>query len=639
MVRWKSIRLKGLDMPLCKHCNKSLADSSSLRRHERARHPKSNTNVSKTASRHQCSICQDNFTRAESLRRHARRHEGFVAACDICSRSFARDDYLSTHQLKCAKRFLAKACHSVEEVLCPGSYNPDTSLVRRVEPSVLRMAHPHDSGGSESFSALKPGIAPRFTHEYVLDIDAAIKALRHTMSLALEAKLPEDCEEAFVIAFRLNITMEALVDIGSLSGRPKNYARCLTCYQKSGNLRETLLHACNIGFAGLLEPLFWRGADFCYDHARDETPLVSAIWKGDSETVRLALALGADPEPRLLYHAINSGRREIVGLLVEYGANVNDQDLVNPTPLELAVSKGDLDMICFMLSLGVDATLGSPLQAAVLWDLADIATTLVQHGADIDNDVPSRWLREDALNGNVIVPSHWLRERYYGGKPCTALHVAVYVYSVESIRLALSLKADPDIGSPLLDAMEYRRPSIALLLLKHGASVSVKDDNGVSLLHFAAGTAHVGLLQAVLARDASPEFVNAVDHEGDTALHAAVDVRIYSPPAKDLSVVKILLDAGANMMSANKDGATPLSLAVGYGSVALVSLLLSRWPSSHQDTAGLFPLLHLAVQRECVDVVRVVVEAGAQDEDGTVLEVAYQKEIPGIISLIRGYES
>lgn len=629
-------------MPHCSYCNRGLADSSSLRRHVRTKHPETGSKISKTPARYECTLCQLSFTRNESLERHrSRKHSGRTSkACDICLRILSRDDYLHIHQLKCAKRFLEKACRSVEDYLCPGSYQPDTSLVRRVESSdPANDAKAQGDGRGKALPARELKDAAHFAYEYALDVDTVSKALKYVMSHALAADSEEECEEALSVAFRLNIRIKAFVDIDSLSSRIVEWAEILFEFHENGNLDQTLWWACDAGFISILEPLYWKGARFDNDDQvnRDEDGLLAfAVQRGSPDIIRFALTLGADPDVAILHGAIEAGRPEVVILLIEHGANINDpywDHWLSKTALEAAVSRRDLGMTNLLLSMNADASLGSPLYAAVLWRLTDIATTLVRHGADIDKTEPSLWLL-DQVDVDESVLGRSLQKLFDYDSKFTALVAAVYMGSIVAVELALSLKADPNIGNPLLMALETDLLDIAALLVKHGADISVKDRDGKSPLHFAAARAHVGLLQAVLLQDSSPEFVAGIASGGNSALHLAIRALRDHPLAEVSSFVRALVNAGADPNAADEHGTSALTVAVIHGSATLVRTLLAHWAPLAFDHTWLFPALEAAIWRGNVKLLRILADAGARDESGTLLEQAKREESNEITEIL-----
>ena len=129
------------------------------------------------------------------------------------------------------------------------------------------------------------------------------------------------------------------------------------------------------------------------------------------------------------------------------------------------------------------------------------------------------------------------------------------------------------------------RPSVAKLLVVHGADCRARNRRGAEPLHYAADANHwdpaaqAKTIEYLLSVGADP---NALDRSRVAPLHRAVRTR-------SLSAVRALLDGGADPRIPNQSGARPLHLAVqttgagGSGSpqareqqMAIVRLLLER---------------------------------------------------------------
>lgn len=101
-------------------------------------------------------------------------------------------------------------------------------------------------------------------------------------------------------------------------------------------------------------------------------------------------------------------------------------------------------------------------------------------------------------------------------------------------------------------------------LIEHGADVNEVDNNGKTVLMWAAGSESPSLFLYLLRQSTN---IHAKDHEGETALTHAVN-------NGDVKITLILLGAGADVNSQNKDGRTALHHAVMNGSRKLVKILM-----------------------------------------------------------------
>jgi ankyrin repeat protein len=112
--------------------------------------------------------------------------------------------------------------------------------------------------------------------------------------------------------------------------------------------------------------------------------------------------------------------------------------------------------------------------------------------------------------------------------------------------------------------------------LEQGSDVDRKDPKmNWSLLHFAAEERSAEMIK-LLARYGAD--LNALDKQGRTALHIAVDSECDSSSRNgtrpdDLPTVKALLEMGASELVRANDGRTARDIACDYGEVALYDLV------------------------------------------------------------------
>nr|XP_004667511.1 cyclin-dependent kinase 4 inhibitor D [Jaculus jaculus] len=117
-------------------------------------------------------------------------------------------------------------------------------------------------------------------------------------------------------------------------------------------------------------------------------------------------------------------------------------------------------------------------------------------------------------------------------------------------------------GKTALQVMMFGSPTIALELLKQGASPNVQDASGTSPVHDAARTGF-------------------------------------------LDTLKVLVEHGADINVPDVTGALPIHLAVQEGHGSVVSFLAPESNLHHRDTRGLTPL-ELAQQRGAQDLMEIL---------------------------------
>lgn len=107
-----------------------------------------------------------------------------------------------------------------------------------------------------------------------------------------------------------------------------------------------------------------------------------------------------------------------------------------------------------------------------------------------------------------------------------------------------------------------------------------------------------------------PVDVNVKNSRGRTSLHIAADKGAYE-------IVKLLIDAGANVNILDKYGYTPLSDALSYADI--VKALLDAGADINLGRNERFPLLHLATGMAYDQTIPLLVNAGADINDKDIL--------------------
>ncbi|CBJ30093.1 ankyrin domain protein ank2 [Ectocarpus siliculosus] len=143
---------------------------------------------------------------------------------------------------------------------------------------------------------------------------------------------------------------------------------------------------------------------------------------------------------------------------------------------------------------------------------------------------------------------------------------------------------------------------VQLLLLK-GAVLEAQDGVGRRAMHVAAQAGHVGLTGALLATgaDAGARF--------GTYQLSALEVDAENGRA---GVMKVLIEHGVNVNTANADGSTPLDCAAYGGSAQVIDALTKAGASINQKSVEGTSPLHVAAVWRRLQAARALLRCGAE---------------------------
>ncbi len=238
-------------------------------------------------------------------------------------------------------------------------------------------------------------------------------------------------------------------------------------------------------------------------------------------------------------------------------------------------------------------------------EFVEIAAELIMGGAD-EVATDFAYFQDAMLARNV-------NSRFDDGQ--TPLHLAA-IYGHNAIaKYLLENNADTGVqdssgATPLHEAVRYGNVEIAKALLNSGANVNARDNLGktpVMLILPKDKTADIYKLLISFRADLTQK-----DMFGDTVLHTASMLNVGA------STFSILIDGGADVDARNKEGVTPLAIAVQKNDLETVKLLTVSGADIHtQDTNGNSPLsLALAGSSEMLEAVVNETNAGLTDSNG-----------------------
>ncbi len=381
-----------------------------------------------------------------------------------------------------------------------------------------------------------------------------------------------------------------------------------------------LLQASRMGNAEIIAALLKAGADAGKAERMGETPLMAAAGAGNLEAVKLFIAKGADVNAKetvedqtALMWAASEGHLEVVKALLAAGANPNvnakpallveegprdsgrawvDYSRGGLTPLMYAARGGHLEVARVLAEAGADLDFKTPVKVtatilAVLNDHTDLAAMLLDKGADpndgaLHETIQLHNLRADATASDVTRP------RVAQSNELTP---------VALVAKFLEHGADPDRVVPYT-------------LNSDGNSLPLPTPVDQSAYTSALRSQDVDVLRAMVAAKAVDP--NAKDKDGVTPLMTAITgggIRLnfgqvtpapFRIPGERsaAAAVKFLVEAGADVNIAAKNGDTPLHRAAQSGDVSVIKLLADSGAKLDAKNAVGFTALDVAMGKK-----------------------------------------
>ncbi|VDM58949.1 unnamed protein product [Angiostrongylus costaricensis] len=196
--------------------------------------------------------------------------------------------------------------------------------------------------------------------------------------------------------------------------------------------------------------------------------------------------------------------------------------------------------------------------------------------------------------------------------------------------------------TPLHCAVRAGDPDSVHYLLRHGASTKILDNHKNSVVHYLADAYNEAIFKEILEAPSSQENdLDALNEEGFSPLHLAnkeilikhINTEIFR---LKLSLIEMLLDAGASINSLDQAGRSVLLHAVNMNDFEIVQLLLDKGADPNvEDEFGETSLL-LCMKTANYGIMGLLIDAGAdpkkENKDGNSLIMSGDETAQRIIS-------
>lgn len=398
------------------------------------------------------------------------------------------------------------------------------------------------------------------------------------------------------------------------------------------NEGNTVLHvAAEIDNAELIDYFIARGADPDVKNSNGDTALLVAIKKDSFNVVKklatikggifakdsegipaIEVALNKNERyydflitketgnilnsfgQNLVHYFVESKNLKGIELCIEKELPISIKDSNNKTPLDLAFSDIN-DIIC-----------------------VEIAAKLIEGNAE-EVITDFSYFQEAIRNRNVNI-------RFEDGQ--TPLHLSAIFGHNAIAEYLLGNGADTSVqdsagSTPLHEAIRYGNIDVTKLLLASNANVNAEDTLGKTPIMLTMPKDKIKDSYETLIKYKAD--LHQKDKFGDTVLHTATMLQVED------EILLMLTENGADINARNKEGVTPLLIAIQSGDVEMTRLLTSCGANIHtKDTHGNSPLsIALSSDTEIFEATVNQQNCNTQDSNGnTPLHIALINDAP-----------
>ena len=504
-------------------------------------------------------------------------------------------------------------------------------------------------------------------------------------------------------------TLQALIDHGAhVDAKRKDGTNALMCACRTGQSEivkflleagadvnitnangSTSLHVAIIGDCSneTLEKIVQQGAAVNAMGNRGKTALIHACESAKTESVKLLLKKGADPnisddKGYTSLHAVVSGRCTDNALedLITHGAYLDAQNKSGKTALWLACSDKKENSIKILLTAGSNPNIadnnGYTSLHVAIGCKKKIIKAIIDHGTHVNARSKSNMTalmmacekrNEDAVNvllaagsnPNIAfngltclhtavfrdcskealqaIISHRVDMNTTNEKNITALMVACRRGNLDAVNEFLNAEADPTIEDGLGATWIHHAvgegcsKEFLQAIIDHGADVNAANKKNITALMLACKKGNEGCINILLNAGADP---NIADDDGYTCLHYAAD-RDCSKEA-----FQAIITHGPDVNARNKNNTAALMTACKKGNTTAINIIMNAGADPNIADNDGYTCLHYAADGDCSEkALQAMIGHGADvnatsKENGTALMTACSNGNAGAINIL-----
>ena len=321
---------------------------------------------------------------------------------------------------------------------------------------------------------------------------------------------------------------------------------------------------------------------------------------------------------------------QIIAALLEASADPNSEDENGETPLLLASGRGNEQIVEALINAGAYIEVhrwsgDTPLHAAIYGGNLNIVQLLIKHGADVnatDSRMGQSALMRAVASGNeemaqvLIANGASLNAESRNG--FRAIHFAALYGQRDIVEMLVDANAETQIpagelGSPFLIALSEGYEEVARLLLTDDIYVNMRNSDGSTPLHEAAGAGMVQLTRDLVERgaDLNARLGEIRGNVYEPGRGGGTTPFLAAARGGHLDTMQLLLSAGASPYDQSTDGTGSVLFATRSLNIEAVRLLVELGADVNGASPNRPTALHTAIRFGEDEIVEYLADNGA----------------------------